>query len=354
MTAPEPRRPLDENSGAEPLTRVLVTGAGGPAAIAAMKSLRGDESVELLAADMDPWAAGLYLVPEQSRTLIPAGAAPGFTEALLARCLAMGANVVLPTVDAELRPLAAARGQFTAHGIHLLLAPAAALDVILDKLALARHCDGVVRVPRTEPLGAGTDPAAWTYPVIVKPRTGSGSRGIVTVKSAAELAALAQGQGEEGRDGLIIQELLPGDEYSIDVLADADGHVIASVPRLRARVDSGVSVGGRTVHDAALEAFGRDVAAATGLTFVANVQAKRDAEGRPALLEVNPRIPGTLGLTIASGVDMPRIALDSLRGRLVPESLGFRERAVVRFLDERVIDPAEVERAGQERLGARA
>ena len=36
---------------------------GGPAAIAAMKSLRADPAVELLAADMDPWAAGLYLVP---------------------------------------------------------------------------------------------------------------------------------------------------------------------------------------------------------------------------------------------------------------------------------------------------
>jgi carbamoyl-phosphate synthase large subunit len=350
MTAPEPRRPLDETDGAAPVTRVLITGAGGPAAIAAMKSLRPDASVELLAADMDAWAAGLYLVPEQSRTLIPAGAAPDFTEVLLSRCLAMGANVVWPTVDAELRPLAAARTRFADHGIDLLLAPAEALEVILDKLALARHCAGVVRVPRTELFDAGTDPAAWSYPVIVKPRSGSGSRGIVLVRSAAELAGLDRGQGQD----LLIQEYLPGEEYSIDVLADAGGHVIASVPRLRARVDSGVSVGGRTVHDVELEAFGRDVATATGLTFVANVQAKRDAAGHPALLEVNPRVPGTLALTIASGVDMPRIALDSLRGRLVPESLGFRELAIVRFLDEVVVDVADVERTGQSMLGAPA
>ena len=90
------------------------------------------------------------------------------------------------------------------------------------------------------------------------------------------------------------------------MLAGADGHVIASVPRLRARVDSGVAVGSRTVHDPELESFGRIVAEKTGLTYVANVQVKRDAAGRPALLEVNPRMPGTLGLTIASGVDMPQ------------------------------------------------
>jgi carbamoyl-phosphate synthase large subunit len=354
MTTPGQRRPPleevqreEEPAGAAlcgakpaPVTRVLVTGAGGPAAIAAMKSLRADMSVELLAADMDPWASGLYLVPPAARTLIPAGGAADFTEVVLARCRALGVHVLLPTVDAELRPLAAARDRFAAHGIELLLAPAAALDVILDKLVLARHCAGIVRVPRTEPLDTGTDPASWSYPVVVKPRSGSGSRGFLIVSSGAELAALA------GEPGLLVQELLPGEEYSIDVLADAAGRVIASVPRLRARVDSGVSVGGRTVRDAELESFGRAVAEATGITFVANVQCKRDAAGRPALLEVNPRMPGTLGLTIASGVDMPRLALDSLRGQPVPAALGFREVAVVRFLDERVIDPAEIERVG--------
>ena len=316
--------------------RVLVTGAGGPAAIAAMKSLRADESVELIAADMDPWASGLYLVPAGARTLIPAGDAPDFTSVLLARCLALGVNVVLPTVDSELRPLARAREAFTDAGIGLLLAPAAALDVILDKLALVQRCASVVCTPRTELFGPAVDPASWEYPVIVKPRTGSGSRGIVTVGSAAQLAAL------DRSPTLIVQDFLPGEEYSVDVLADATGHVIASVPRLRARVDSGVSVGGRSLHDPLVEWFGRAVAEATGVTYVANVQCKRDADGRPSLLEVNPRMPGTLGLTIASGVDMPRLALAALLGRPVPAELDFRETAVVRFLDERFLDPAEI------------
>jgi carbamoyl-phosphate synthase large subunit len=270
-----------------PTTRVLVTGAGGPAAIAAMKSLGADPAVELLAADMDPWAAGLYLVPPAARTLIPAGAAPGFAAALLDRCLALGVNVLLPTVDAELRPLAAARAAFAERGIGLLLAPAAALDVILDKLALARHCAGVVRVPRTEPFEPRTDPAAWAYPLVVKPRTGSGSRGFALVGSAAELAGL------DRAPGLILQEFLPGEEYSIDVLADASGQVIASVPRLRARVDSGVSVGGRSVHDAELESFGRRVAEATGVTYMARGRGRPCGGGggqRP--VQVTPTLRG--------------------------------------------------------------
>jgi carbamoyl-phosphate synthase large subunit len=339
--------PVPQSAGRSAPLRVLVTGAGGPAAIAAMKSLREDPAVELLAADMDPWAAGLYLVPPQARTLVPAGTAPDFLDVALARCRAMRVDVAWPTVDAELRPLARARPVFAAAGVDLLLAPAAALDVILDKLLLAQRCAGVVRVPRTEPFGVSVDPASWTYPVIVKPRTGSGSRGLTTVGSAAELAAM------ERSASLIVQEFLPGDEYSVDVLADASGHVIASVPRLRARVDSGVSVGGRTVHDPELEWFGRAVAEATGITYVANVQCKRDYDGAAALLEVNPRVPGTLGLTIASGVDMPRLALAALLGQPVPEALDFRERAVVRYLDERVIDPSDVSAVGRDLAGTR-
>jgi carbamoyl-phosphate synthase large subunit len=319
---------------------VLVTGAGGPAAIAVLKSLRADPSVRLIAADMDGWAAGLYLVPAADRVVIPAGDAPGFAGAMLACCQDVGADVLIPTVDSELRPLDAARPDFERAGVALMLAPARALALTLDKLALARACAGVVRVPRTECLDEAVDPASWTYPVVVKPRTGSGSRDITAIVSADELK-VALTTAAPG-SGFLVQEYLPGEEYSIDILADTDGRVVAGVPRVRARVDAGVCVAGRTLHDRELERFGATVAAAVGLAYIANVQVRRDADGEPALLEVNPRVPGSLSLTIASGVDMPRLALDALRGRPLPEHAEFVEKAMVRFLDERFLDLSEI------------
>ena len=237
-----------------------------------------------------------------------------------------------------MRPLARARGEYAAAGIELMLAPERALDLTLDKLALARCCAGHVHVPRTECFDAALDPASWDYPVMLKPRTGSGSRDISVVASARELAAL------ERSAEFIVQEYLPGEEYSIDVLADTSSHVIAAVPRVRSRVDSGVSVAGRTLHDPELEHLGATVASVTGLTYIANVQARRDVAGRPALLEVNPRAPGALPLTMASGVDMPRLALDALRGLPVPEHVDFHEMAMVRFLEERFMDLSEVQK----------
>ena len=318
--------------------RVMITGVGGPAAVSVMKSLGADASVSLIAADMDPWAAGLYLVPPEARTLVPAGTDPRYADATLARCAAMGVDVLIPTCDAELRPLGKARDEFRRAGIELLLAPDSALEVCLDKLALAERCAGHLPVPRTERLDKIADPESWTYPVMIKPRSGSGSRGISVAASSEELLRL------EPSPDFLVQDYLPGEEYSVDVLADVTGHVVAAVPRVRERVDSGVSVAGRTVHDAELERLGAGVAAATGLTYVANVQFRRDTGGKPALLEVNPRFPGAMPLTVASGVDMPLMALDALRGRPLPTHADFRDTAMVRYLEERFVALGEVQR----------
>lgn len=324
--------------------RVLVTGAGGPAGVAVIRALQRDPAVEIIAADLDLYAAGLYLVDRGRRWLVPAGDATGFAEELLARCRARGVDVVIPTVDAELLPLAVTRERFAGAGIRLALPSEDALRGTLDKLALARRCAPVVRTPRTEPLTAAIAADSWTYPVIVKPRSGSGSRGIRAVATADELRALGSDQA------LIVQDFLPGEEYSLDVLADADGRVVSVVPRVRLRVDSGVSVAGRTLHDPELDALARAVVAAVGLSLVANVQCRRDLHGRAALLEVNPRFPGALPLTIHSGVDMPRLCLDAVLGRPLPASVPHTECTMVRFLDERFPDAAELARPEREVL----
>ncbi|GIG38248.1 ATP-grasp domain-containing protein [Cellulomonas phragmiteti] len=318
------------------MTRVLVTGAGGPAGVAVIRSLLRRGDVEVVAADMDRWASALYLVPAGNRRLVPAGRAADFVDVVRAMCARDRIDVLLPTVDVELPRLAAARDTLAAAGTRLASPSLRTLDTCLDKLALAHACTGVVRVPRTELLGTPQALAGWDFPVIVKPRRGAGSRGVRTVASARELDAV------HDDDDLLVQEMLPGQEYSVDVLADSTGHVIAAVPRARLRVDSGVAVAGVTVHDDELVATATAVARAVGLTSVANVQLKRDADGVPALLEVNPRFPGAMPLTIAAGVDMPSITLDDVLGREVPRHLDFVEIANVRYLEDVFLPVADV------------
>ena len=246
----------------------------------------------------------------------------------------------MSTVDVELPPLAIRRDELLeVAGTTLAAPPTATLDIALDKYVLAQTCESRTRVPETALLDSEGTARDWTFPVIVKPRRGAGSRGVGIVASRDELTA-------RGFDpALIIQAFLPGQEYSVDVIADGEGHVVAAVPRTRTRVDSGVSIAGRTIHDPELETVASDVAVAIGLVGVANVQLRRDVQGRPALLEVNPRFAGAMPLSIAAGVDLPSLALDLFLGASLPEHVDFKELANVRFLEDVFLDPADVLRS---------
>ena len=320
------------------LGTVLVTGAGGAAAVTVLRSLQGHAT--LVAADIDPVAVGLYLTDASRRVLLPRGDAPEFVDTLLTTAIEHGVDLVVPTVDTELRGVSAARERFAAHGIAVLVESTQTLDMCLDKLELVRACETVVRVPVTVLLQPDTTDAELRQlgePFIVKPRRGAGGRGFEILTSSVDVT-------EAMRDGTIIaQEMLPGDEYSIDVLARPGGGVVAAVPRRRDKVDSGIAVAGRTVSDPALESFGREVAQVIGAQGVVNVQAKMDATGRPALLEVNARFPGAMALTQAAGHrHAPASRASPTRPRACPSTWTSARSPIVRHWEDIVVPVAGV------------
>jgi carbamoyl-phosphate synthase large subunit len=133
-----------------------------------MKSLAQVDGVDLWAADIDPNAAGLYLVPADRRLLLPRGDDPGFVGALLDWCRSEAIDVVFPTVDQELLPLAEGRSAFLERGVTLVLAEAQVLATCLDKWRLYQACRGRVPVPRTALLDDAFEVADWALPLIAK------------------------------------------------------------------------------------------------------------------------------------------------------------------------------------------
>nr|WP_201469080.1 ATP-grasp domain-containing protein [Microbacterium hydrocarbonoxydans] len=314
--------------------RVLVTGAGGPAGVAVIRSLLRRSDLEVFAADMDGWASGIYLVPSTHRRLVPPGRDDDFVPAIARMVAEDGLDLVISTVDVELAALAGRREELAPA---VLAAPSQdTLSVALDKLLLAERCEATGLTPRTVLAGPDAQAVDWEFPVFAKPRQGAGSRGVRLVPDRAALDALPDDEG------LIVQDFLPGEEYSVDVIADAAGSVVAAVPRTRARVDSGVAIAGRTVHDEELETAAASIARAIGLVGVANVQLRRDRADRAVLLEVNPRFPGALPLTIAAGVDIPSLVADLFLGRELPSTVAFREVASVRFLEDVIVEVDEI------------
>lgn len=314
--------------------RLLITGAGGAAAISLWKSLSADH--ELHMADMDPLAAGLYLVPPDRRLIIPRGDSPELVPALYRACTERHIAALVPTVDVELAPLAAARDSFASIGVKLPISPLECLRICRDKQLLMEVVRGQVPVPDSEPLTEALAASVESFPSFVKPRDGAGSRGIARIDNRADLE-------KQPKDGsLMLQEYLPGEEYSVDVYVSQEGHVVAVVPRIRMKIDSGIAVASRTIDAPEVSAAAVRTAEIIGIRGVANIQFKRSADGVFKLLEVNPRFPGTLPLTCAAGVDMPRLMADELAGHTLPAGLlPFKELMVVRYWTEHYLDPSE-------------
>lgn len=287
-------------------------------------------------ADMDPCASGLYLVPAPQRLIVPRGDAPAFVAHILDACTRLNIDLLIPTVDAELVPLARSLEQFKALGVALPLSPLPALQLCADKFALLSMARGVVAVPQFEKLDADAASRAHVFPLFVKPRFGAGGRGAAVVRSQADLQPLPH-------DGTyLLQEFLPGEEYSVDVYLRGDGEAVAAVPRVRMKIDSGIAVAARTVHMPELSQAAIRIAQAAGVRFAVNVQFRLAADGQPKLLEINPRFPGTLPLTMRAGVDMPGLLVSEVAGLPLPAGpMPFSEVMAVRYWAEQFITPDE-------------
>ena len=274
----------------------------------------------------------MYLVPPANRWILHRAADERFIDDVLQRCIDADIDIVVPGIDPELLPFARRREDFEAHSIRLLLSDTHALELCVDKWELVTACAAVCDVPRTAVVDAQFTRAEWKPPFIVKPRRGSGARGM---REIHDLSALSDVPVDAS---FVAQELLPGREYSVDVLCDRHSNPLAVVPRSRLKIDSGIAITGRTVRDERLVKAASAVAKRLGLSYVANIQFREDAAGVPKLLDVNARFPGSMPLTIAAGVDMPNLAIDVLRGRLIdPGALSYRETAIVRTWQEHIV-----------------
>lgn len=319
------------------MVSIGVTGAGGAAGVVTIQSLARRPDYRIVALDANPLSAGFRFA--HASHVIPMAREEGFLPTLLRIARQEGLELLIPTVDEELLPLAREREGFAQAGVRVIVSDPPAVAACLDKYLLYQKLAAAsVPVPQTwlphEMTGKGT------FPVIVKPRTGRGGRGVVECRTPAELEyALPRTEAP------IIQEFLSGDEYTVDCLSDMQGKPLGAVPRRRIEVKGGVSWRGATERARDVEELARKAVAFLGLQGPACLQARRDAQGRPKIFEINPRIGGTTSLTIAAGVDIPRLAVQLARGQPVSASeLQYRELYVARYFADTYFEPKDLPR----------
>jgi predicted ATP-grasp superfamily ATP-dependent carboligase len=190
-----------------------------------------------------------------------------------------------------------------------------------NTLALAQTlgipCPGTINLDNLQDLAQTA--RKLTYPVVVKPRLSSGSRGLAYVSSFNELEASCKFI-QENYGGFIIQELIPsgGDTLGVEVLMHRDGLPRATFAHRRLReypISGGPSTLRESFANVKLVDMGVRLLKAMGWVGVAMVEFKVDPrDGVPKLMEVNPKFWGSIALPIAAGIDFPyllyRMAVD--------------------------------------------
>lgn len=309
--------------------KILITGAGGPAAICAYNALQG-KGYDFFMADMDPLATGLYFVESSKRIVIPGGKAPGFNQVILNLCKQHQIDILIPTVDVELIPLAEINDSFDKIGCRMICYKKKTLHTVLDKFSLMEECRHKVTLPEYQTLEEYLiDPQIKSKTLVFKPRSGSGSRGII-ITDSPDRNILEKLKSEN----YIVQQFIKGKEYSVDMMLNEDGSVAAAVVRERLKVDSGVVVASKTIINKRIQDYCIKVAQAVGVIYAANIQVIVDDIGDPYLLEINPRFSGGLSLVVESGANIPAMCIDhALSGNPIPYTQ-YKELAMVRYYND--------------------
>jgi predicted ATP-grasp superfamily ATP-dependent carboligase len=302
------------------MTRVLVFPCGSEIALEIERSLRYAKEVELWGAsstsDHGQYAFANYVDG------VPFVDDDGFVEAINRIVEEHEIDFIFPAHDSVVLALAQRRADLRAV---LLTSDVETCEITRSKAATYRALSGAVRVPATYSPGS-----EMVFPVFLKPDVGQGSKGVLKAFSLAEVEVAL------GKDpSLLVLEYLPGDEFTVDCFTNAGGELLFAQPRTRSRVSNGISVRSSTVELPEAVAMARRINESLSLRGAWFFQVKRDEAGELALLEVAPRIAGTMGVSRLLGANLPLLTLLDAQGNPVTVLPGAYRVEVDRALTSR-------------------
>lgn len=282
----------------------------------------------VFAADLAPDNAALFEADQA--ILLPRSDTAGFRAALARSCVEHDIRLVVPTRDAELAVLAAARPALAERGVTVLVPTAEALETCQDKRRFVAFCAAHgFATPRTFAPGEPPD----SFPVFVRPVRGAGGKGARRIEAAEAL---------DPAEDLLVQALETGPEYTVDVLMDLAGRPLQAVARSRLEVRDGEAVKSRVENAPELAGQAMGLCAALGLVGHNVVQAFYGPRTGPRFIEINPRFGGASNLSIQAGLASPERILQMLEGqgeaaavaRPIAHGLTLLRHAADRFVTE--------------------
>jgi carbamoyl-phosphate synthase large subunit len=342
---------------------VFITGAGAPGAPGIIKSLRkvSERKIVVFGGDANPsTSVGIGLLDKIFG--IPFPESPDFTEKVLNICIEEKVDVIIPLVTRELLVFASNRQIFQKNGICVSVSNPESLTIANNKYLLMKFCreSGIpapgfhlVKSIDEFKIAAGE----LGYPdkkICFKPPVSNGLRGFRIIDDSQdrlfsimnekpnniyigydEFISICKGVTDFPE--LVVMEYLPGDEYSVDVLAD-NGRFISAIPRSRDHIKMGISFVGTVIKDDEIIGYSRRIVEGLKLNGNIGLQFKRNVNGIPMIIESNPRVQGTIVLCSAAGENMVYEAVKLGLGEEVSAPSIKWGLKMIRYWDELFID----------------
>lgn len=301
------------------------------------KEVVGD-SGKIIATDMQLNAPALTAA--DIKIQVPRVYAEDYIPTTLNICKEYKVDMLISLNDLELPILAERKSDFEAIGTKVIVSDSNVINICFDKYNTAQFIEGLgLKTPKTyvnyeEAVGA-INKGELHFPLILKPRWGSGSIGLEFVDDLEELemvykldrkkvmkSILATASVED--DFLLIQEVIKGPEYGLDIANDLNGNYRGVSVKQKLAMRSGETDKAVTVDNSKIREIGATIGKALG--HIANLDCDvLERDGEYYVLELNPRFGGGYPFSHEAGVNMPQAIVSWIQGKDVDNRIFFPE-----------------------------
>ena len=309
---------------------VIVTACGAPGGPGIIKALRQvkERNIQIVGTDANPIASGLLLSDEAY--VVPQGQSKSYIPTMFKLAKKIKADVILPLSGMELLPLSKNKEAF--GDAKVVVNKEHPLEIALNKKKCYEYLKGrgiplpdYVVVHDYEEFVEAVHALGYPKkPVCFKPSVSKGQRGFRILREDVDLGKLlletkpdntittlemvSNVLSKGGFKELLVMEYLTGSEYSVDSLVK-NGKSLVIIPRKRVETKLGISsVGIVEKNDEVIEVVEK-INRVFKFDYNINVQLKYSTDGTPKLVEINPRVSGTICLSAAAGPNLPYLGI---------------------------------------------
>lgn len=145
---------------------------------------------------------------------------------------------------------------------------------------------------------------------------------------------------------IILQEFIKGTEYNIAALGDGEGNAVSIVPMRKLYItDKGKAWAGITIEDEKLLSLARNFIKKTKWKGGCEFEVMLTNDGKPYIMEINPRFPAWIFLTAAAGQNQPASLVKMAMGEEVKAFTEYEiGKIFVRYAWDLITDVSEFQK----------